>query len=290
LPFLSLGLVLIVAACITACVLPKHGQGKDINEGSPGMLAALKVPSICLYVYAIISTSVSIGFLQATLEPHIRGFDLTPFQLGLMFVLNGATYGIFAPFWGWLSDKVLEPRVVILFGSVITSISFLLVGPTPFLGIPKSLEVIIVALVLHGIGFGSELVATFSGAHRDAIRNGFPDDLSTYGLVSGLWTSTFALGAFIGPSAAGFLFDSIGFEWAAFMVVCMHIGVGISMVCYIMLDKRQQKAKGGLYTKLNSVFAENKDETHGFARGISKDSTYSSYCSCESDTSEEYVY
>lgn len=290
LPFLSLGLVLIGAACVTACVLPKRNEGKDLNEGSPGMLAAMKVPSICLYVYAIIATSCSIGFLQATLEPHIRVFDLSPFQLGLMFVLNGATYGIFAPFWGWLSDKVLQPRTVILFGSVITSLSFIMVGPTPGLGVPKSLEIIIVALVLHGIGFGSELVATFSGAHRDAIKNGFPDDLSTYGLISGLWTSTFALGAFIGPSAAGFLFDTIGFEWAAFMVTCMHILVGLSMVIYMVIAHRQQNANGGLYTKLNNVLADNKSETYGFARDHSKDSTYSSYCSCDSDGSEEYVY
>lgn len=46
-------------------------------------------------------------------------------------------------------------------------------------------------------------------AHR---KSGMPDGIETYGMISGLWTSTFALGAFIGPSASGALYDTIGFR------------------------------------------------------------------------------
>ena len=38
----------------------------------------------------------------------------------------------------------------------------------------------------------------FSDAHKSAIKCGFPDTIDTYGLVSGLWTSVFAFGAFVG--------------------------------------------------------------------------------------------
>ena len=85
------------------------------------------------------------------------------------------------------------------------------------------------------------------------ILAGLPDTIDTYGIVSGLWTSVFALGAFVGgevhmlplkesylpacpafknprgriprlnlpfagPVAGGFLYDAVTFRWAIFMV------------------------------------------------------------------------
>jgi hypothetical protein len=52
---------------------------------------------------------------------------------------------------------------------------------------------------------------------------GFPNNLETYGLISGLWTSTFALGAFVGPSIAGILYDSVGFRNGTMFVVVLNV-------------------------------------------------------------------
>lgn len=52
---------------------------------------------------------------------------------------------------------------------------------------------------------------------------GFPNSIETYGLVSGLWTSTFALGAFIGPSVAGILLDNIGFRNGSMFIILLHM-------------------------------------------------------------------
>lgn len=66
-------------------------------------------------------------------------------------------------------------------------------------------------------------------------RHGLPDSIQTYGLVSGLWTSTFALGAFIGPSVSGMLYDSIGFRKAVIFIIVLHLVVAgvlaLSLVC-----------------------------------------------------------
>ena len=71
----------------------------------------LKIPGVMVATSSIIVTSMSIGFLQATLEPHLRQFKLTPVVLGLMFVINGGTYAITAPIWGWFCDKHSTPKV-----------------------------------------------------------------------------------------------------------------------------------------------------------------------------------
>lgn len=52
-------------------------------------------------------------------------------------------------------------------------------------------------------------------------QHGFSNNLETYGLISGLWTSTFALGAFIGPSIAGVLYDIVGFGYATLFVIVL---------------------------------------------------------------------
>ena len=53
-------------------------------------------------------------------------------------------------------------------------------------------------MTIHGFGLGASVVGGFSDAHKSAIKCGFPDTIDTYGLVSGLWTSVFAFGAFVG--------------------------------------------------------------------------------------------
>ena len=74
-------------------------------------MRVLRIPGVMVATASIIGTSMSIGFLQATLEPHLRTFDLSPVVVGLMFVINGGTYALMAPAWGWFCDKRFHPKV-----------------------------------------------------------------------------------------------------------------------------------------------------------------------------------
>lgn len=103
------------------------------------MLKALKIPGVLLAASSIIVTSMSIGFLQATLEPHLRqeDFRLSPIQLGLMFVVNGGTYALTAPLWGWFCDKKLVPKVATIIGALLIAAGFSLIGPAPYTPFPE---------------------------------------------------------------------------------------------------------------------------------------------------------
>ena len=173
------------------------------------------------------------------------------FQIGAMFVVNGGVYGVAAPIFGMICDRY-SPKVIAFFGAVLMVISFGLMGPLPFLPIGKSKSLIIFTLVLQGIGLGAQVVAGFADAHRQAILSGFPDTIDTYGLVSGLWTSVFALGAFVGPTLAGILFDAVGFPWAAMLVIGNQILVMILLTlwfvigyCKVTSQHREKGAEGG---------------------------------------------
>ena len=229
LPFVALGTALCCGSIAVYCFLPNLGH-TDRPTSEYSVFTLLKQPRILLAACTTTSSAICIGFLQATLEPHIRSWNLTPIEIGLLFVLNGATYAVSSPIFGRLCDKLLPERVVTMIGAVVVAISFLLVGPCPLLPLENTLSLCIFALSIHGIGVGAELIATFSGSQREAQLLGLPNDRSTFGLVSGLWASSFALGAFIGPSIAGVLFDTIGFAWGASIVAGLHIVIAVVTV------------------------------------------------------------
>lgn len=66
---------------------------------------------------------------------------------------------------------------------------------------------------------------------------GFPNNLETFGIISGLWTSAFALGAFIGPSVSGILLDHVGFRNATMFIFAIHIFVGLLVTLYLIFGK-----------------------------------------------------
>ncbi|XP_048513944.1 MFS-type transporter SLC18B1-like [Athalia rosae] len=226
-PFAILGSALFLAAVMTSFVLPTHGPGGEDTQLAGSFMRVLKIPGVIVATASIVATSMSIGFLQATLEPHLRQFNLSPVVLGLMFVINGGTYALTAPAWGWICDKRSKPQVSTIIGCFLVMVGFGLVGPAPFIPSPTLVWLSVLGLVIHGFGMAAQLVASFTLALKSAIEQGFPNNLETYGLISGLWTSTFALGAFIGPSIAGILLDTIGFRNASMFVVILHFLVAI---------------------------------------------------------------
>jgi len=243
LPFLVLGSCLFLSAVMTFIVLPDHGDREVDAQTGASLLEVMRIPGVFLAACSIVVTSMSIGFLTATLEPHLRQFNLSPMVLGVMFVINGGTYAMTAPFFGWLVDKKVKAKVIALVGCALLIISFHLIGPAPYIPAPppgssKLLLVVIGGLLIHGLGIAAQLVSSFSDALQDAISHGFPNNLETYGLISGLWTSTFAFGAFIGPSVAGILFDTIGFRNSTlFIVVCSGF-VGLFVMIFLLCTKQ----------------------------------------------------
>lgn len=244
LPFVVLGSALFVTAILTLCILPKHpNEPVEENDKRTSMWGMLKIPGVLVSSLAICATSASIGFLSATLEPHLRQFDLGPILLGVVFVINGGIYALTAPVFGCMVDKFLSPKVCSTMGCFLVVVGFLIVGPASFLPIETTLDVVVIGLVLHGLGIAAVLVSGFTDSLRTSIAKGLPDSIETYGLVSGLWTSTFAFGAFIGPSVSGLLFDAIGFRGSTLFIVGLELIVGIILLFFIMCDKTPSQYK-----------------------------------------------
>ena len=67
-------------------------------------------------------------------------------------------------------------------------------------------------MVLLGLGTAALLVASFSGAQKAAMEANKLSEDDLHAAISGIWTSAFALGNFIGPAFGGLLVDGYNFE------------------------------------------------------------------------------
>ncbi|KAE8739865.1 hypothetical protein FOCC_FOCC014622 [Frankliniella occidentalis] len=208
LPFIVMGSMLVVVGVVTCFVLPASEAQK---KPQASLLKMLAVPGVLLDSLVTTATAVSMGFYSATLEPHLRQFDLSPALVGVMFIISGGVYAMFAPLVGRLIDRCCYAKRVVLFGGVFVIIGVSLVGPADFLPV--------------------ETVA------------GFPDDLTTYGVVSGLWASSFALGAFVGPSVAGVLFDTVGFRQSTYFIIAVHLLVVFGTALFLCCERRPPPRK-----------------------------------------------
>ena len=93
-------------------------------------------------------------------------------------------------------------------------ICFAFIGPCPYLSfVPATFLTVCASLVAQGFGCAAVLVASFASAQMAAVASGYPDSMEMQAVVSGLFTSSFALGNFCGPTISGVLYDIIGFEY-----------------------------------------------------------------------------
>ena len=78
-------------------------------------------------------------------------------------------------------------------------------------------------MVLLGLGTAALLVASFSGAQKAAMEANKLSEDDIHAAISGIWTSAFALGNFIGPTFGGLLVDGYNFETTTTVFQVLYI-------------------------------------------------------------------
>ncbi|KAK6062115.1 transporter, major facilitator family protein [Cooperia oncophora] len=220
-PFLVLGAILMVATALGWWLIENFKD--DDVAGSKGMIAMLRIPVIWIMVYAVVVCAISLSFLDPTLSAHLQSFNLSPSMIGLMFLLCGGIYTLSAPIWGLLIDRFQCTTAVMIFGSAATVFSMILIGPSPLLPFSKNLIVIGISLAVLGVAAGALYIPTFQSCLDAVKEHGYDDSFRTYGCVSGVFQSAFALGGFMGPTVGGFAVEKIGFAWTTTIIGAIHV-------------------------------------------------------------------
>lgn len=233
LPFVVVGSVIFLVGLASFFVLPPQNVVNTRSDQS--VLVLLKLPIVCIMGLCLISGAASITFIESTLSLYLdKQYHLSPAIIGLVFLASPAFYAFASPMWGWIVDKM--PRLnktFIVTGYTLGGFALYLMGPAPFLSIPHVLWLVVVSLALLGFGFGT-LVVTFHVIAEATLDAGYSGGLSTYGLVAGIFSSCFSLGAFIGPFLGGYLYSAYEFEMSAVIIGSCSLFTALLVLLYIL--------------------------------------------------------
>ncbi|KAI4464406.1 mfs-type transporter slc18b1-like protein [Holotrichia oblita] len=168
------------------------------------MWELIKVPAVVMTGFVVIVVSSTWSFLDPTLEPHLRQFNLTPEKVGLIFLLFSALYGVSSPIWGWLADKCVNHWLMMVWGLVQCTLGLLLLGPCPYI----------------------PFIYT---------EYGWSDSLATYSMVAGIWSCMYSLGEVIGPALGGVLLQYYGFPISASIMAAMTFILAVVTCIYFCI-------------------------------------------------------
>ncbi|XP_044742463.1 MFS-type transporter SLC18B1-like isoform X2 [Chrysoperla carnea] len=282
LPFYVLGILMVAVVPINFYLLP---SADECNMGSKtsSIFDLLKLPSVLVTGFVVIIVSNTWGFLDPTLEPHLRGLHLSPEKIGLIFLLFSALYGISSPAWGWLADKCNNHWSMMVIGLLLCTSGLLLLGPSPYLSpfLDRSIWLDLIGLSILGISVALTLLPTFQRVLSSAVEGGFPDSLSTCSLVAGLWSCMYALGEVLGPALGGILLEHVGFPMAATIQALMSFTLAILTLLYFTLKsvftKRDNSSDSGISGSWKSSLSDDEmmNEKQPLLSGVKKGQTES---------------
>lgn len=245
LPFFALGSFLILGAFLNCMVCYKHeAVHHNSSERQASYLQILLTPGIILDSLCVVTSLTFIGYNAATLENHLRQFNLSVMAVGSIFVITGTIYAITTPLWGKLS-KLVDTRLLCLIGCLQCAAGYIIIGPLPLLRAEPSLASIITALVLIGLGTGIKLVAALVGSFSYSINElGMPDNKSTFGVCSSIYHTSTSIGAFLGPSLGGILLDQFGYRDSTYFLFVFELLLIVGLVIFVALSKFNLIGKG----------------------------------------------
>uniref|UniRef100_A0A8C0SKW6 Solute carrier family 18 member B1 n=1 Tax=Canis lupus familiaris TaxID=9615 RepID=A0A8C0SKW6_CANLF len=221
-PFIFLGCIVLLMIPLNMYILPNY----DSDPGEHSFWKLITLPKVALIAFVINSLSSCFGFLDPTLSLFVlEKFNLPAGYVGLVFLGLASSYAISSPLFGLLSDKMPHLRKwFLVWGNIITAGCYMLLGPIPVLHIKS--------------------------------ENGFEEGLSTLGLVSGLFSAMWSVGAFLGPTLGGFLYEKIGFEWAAAVQGLWAMTSGVTMGLFYLWEHSQRRR-----SKLENILGTEEERT-----------------------------
>ncbi|XP_050048506.1 MFS-type transporter SLC18B1-like [Dermacentor andersoni] len=224
-PFVVCGSIGFVCNLVTYLVIPSI---EDKHDSTPTDLRKFwSGPLIYMYAVAIFGSYVCVGFNQATLEPHLRSFNLSTTILGLVFMIPGICNGLMTPVWGWLCDKKVNTKLLTSIGAFFTLLYLLLVGPAPFFPFGTKLWLVLLSMAFFGIGIGGASICAFMATLEYTLSRGFERSISTNGLVSSMFTLCQSVGSFTGPALGGVLLQHIGYAWGTVVLFSFEAIVAV---------------------------------------------------------------
>lgn len=241
LPFGFTGVLLLIGNLMGLCLKTRsENDGKILEENKIGIFVLLKEPGVILSIAVICGVALCTGFIVINLTLYVINLGFDKNHAGYFHACNGTSYFLSSFIWGKLCGKYLTPQSLWSIGSSLTVFGLLLTVILSSIFINYSVYLCIFGLIFYGMGISAEMVSSFLGLLEAAYSKGFQENISTYGLISSMYTTSFALGLFVGPTLAGFLDDLIGFMWSSLIYVVYQLIIIFITIYFQYCHKKEQ--------------------------------------------------
>ncbi|XP_075553170.1 MFS-type transporter SLC18B1-like isoform X3 [Dermacentor variabilis] len=168
-------------------------------------------PLFMVNMVTLMLSWVIMGFNEPTLEPYLRQFNLSSTRLGVLYMVQFASYTVGAAFAG-LFCYVKMAAFFAFAGQLMTAFAYLILGPAPFIQQDPQLWMVYVSQTFTGVGMAAQFICSFSLALSHTAKRGYPDDIRTTGFVSTVVVTFLVIGAITTPPIAGYLVEKFSYR------------------------------------------------------------------------------
>jgi len=253
LPFVVNGGSMVICS-ITALILfktklkskPAHlsEDAKSDNIPKTKFSSLLKIPAVLYSCIVLGLSGISCTWYLPTLQPFLESeFHLDSVATGALLMVDGVTYALFTPFWGWILDAGrLSPLQTLFIGNLCIIVGYSFLGPAPFLFfIPSTVYMVGIGMTVHGFGVASCFLTTLTLMLSSVKSGRVPDTEQTNGMVTSLWFSFECLGGYLGSAGGGWAYDEIGFRNSTLIVIGIQGFALLSMSILWWIERKQKK-------------------------------------------------
>ena len=173
------------------------------------------------------------------MQPFLEAeFHLDALETGGLLMLDGATFALATPFWGWALDSdLLSPLQSLFTGSLCITIGYSFLGlasyTTPLIGI---------GMAIKGIGVASCFLTTYMLMLSSSNKSGFVEDTEqTQGMLTSMWYCFESLGGYLGSTSGGWAYDAMGFRNSNFVIIGTQVLGMLSLSVMWMVERKQRK-------------------------------------------------
>ncbi|RWS26692.1 MFS-type transporter SLC18B1-like protein, partial [Leptotrombidium deliense] len=193
-----------------------------------------------------------------TLSTHLFNNSIETEYSGIAFFVISTAYAVSSlavGFWAAKTDKFLLTFV----GLIFTAVGFAFIGPSNFIPLNTSFWLTCVAMAVIGISTSIAITPSFEVMLLHITDKGYSNDVNTYGLISGLWSSMWSLGDITGPAIGGLLAQHLGFPNAATIITALTAATAVSVVINFCCSKGNAEEE--------SLIDKTSDESKSDKRG-----------------------
>ena len=245
LPFAVTGMMSVMVALASCCFLKEIRAEEREEEESRAVNITwwqiISTPGMLVCVAGMLVAGSGWSWVLASLEPFLKQrYGISASQTGLVFMAFGASYSLFSPMVGFLTDKGLNGLHAIILGNFLLFLGFLFIGPVPPLRSLASLELTTISLGVQGLGSAFTYIGSLVFMMRAALGAGLPDKEQTRAMVSGLWVISDCTGGYLGTQLGSLAFDTWGMETGTMMEGGVILASVVLVSLYTLLVTRRR--------------------------------------------------